>query len=247
MQPIHTPAINVRYWLAILFASILGTNLGDLYAHDSGLGIGTGLVVLAALAAGVFALERRSALQTETFYWLVIVIIRTGATNIADFLSFRAHIKSVPLPLWMLLWVVFFGVVVALSGRLTAWIEDGAAQQRLRARAPFWTAMLGAGILGTILGDVLSHALGGSLASVLLLAIFIAALALRQRFVASILGFWLVVALARTAGTAIGDWLAEDALLDLGLPMASLISGISFTAIVALKRPSRTPAAVSLP
>jgi len=236
MQSIHTPRINTRYWLAILFASIFGTNLGDLYAHDSGLGIWRGLAVLAAFAAGVFALERRSAYRTEAFYWLVILVIRTGATNIADFLSFRAHITAVPLPLWMMLWVVFFSVVISLSGRLTTWIDERAAEQRLCARAPFWTAMLGAGIFGTILGDVCSKAVGGSLASASLFALFIGALTLRRRCSASVLGFWLVVAVARTAGTAMGDWLAEDKLLDLGLPLATLVSGICFTAIVALRQ-----------
>ena len=156
--------------------------------------------------------------------------------NIADFLSFRAHITAVPLPLWMMLWVVFFSVVISLSGRLTTWIDERAAEQRLCARAPFWTAMLGAGIFGTILGDVCSKAVGGSLASASLFALFIGALTLRRRCSASVLGFWLVVAVARTAGTAMGDWLAEDKLLDLGLPLATLVSGICFTAIVALRQ-----------
>ncbi len=30
MKPIHVPRIDNRYWLAILLASVFGTNIGDL-------------------------------------------------------------------------------------------------------------------------------------------------------------------------------------------------------------------------
>ena len=59
MKRIHVPQVNVRYWLAITFASLLGTNLGDFYAHASGFSTQAGVGVLAAFAALVFFLERR--------------------------------------------------------------------------------------------------------------------------------------------------------------------------------------------
>ena len=51
MKLIHTPRVNARYWTAIALASVFGTNLGDFYAHESGLGIVKGLSVLALIAA----------------------------------------------------------------------------------------------------------------------------------------------------------------------------------------------------
>jgi uncharacterized membrane-anchored protein len=87
MKISHLPRIDLRYWAAIFLASVFGTNMGDLYANESGLGIGLGLAVLAVLTALVFLAERFEDLHHEIWYWLVIVIIRTGATNIADWLA----------------------------------------------------------------------------------------------------------------------------------------------------------------
>jgi uncharacterized membrane-anchored protein len=97
MKQIHMPRVDARYWAAITMASIFGTNLGDLYAHESGLGIVAGVGILAILAAIVFVAERRDAVPRELYYWLVIIIIRTGATNIADYLAFRVKIPAIPL------------------------------------------------------------------------------------------------------------------------------------------------------
>ena len=51
MKIAHIPRVNARYWSAITFASLFGTNLGDLYAHEAHLGIVLGTSLLAALAA----------------------------------------------------------------------------------------------------------------------------------------------------------------------------------------------------
>lgn len=59
MKQIHTPRVDARYWTAITLASVSGTNLGDFYAHESGLGIIKGLAVLALLAAIAFVIEHR--------------------------------------------------------------------------------------------------------------------------------------------------------------------------------------------
>src|ERR1700761_5826679 len=101
MKIAHIPKVNARYWSAILFASLFGTNLGDVYAHDAHLGIVLGTAILAALAACVFLVERRDPAPREIFYWLVIIIIRTGATNIADYFK---HI--IP-------WVAFGAILTA--------------------------------------------------------------------------------------------------------------------------------------
>ena len=92
MKAIHVPQINARYWVAIAMASVFGTNMGDLYAHDSGLGIIGGLPVLAAIVAVAYFLERRDDRQHEVWYWLAIIVIRTGATNIADYLCGRRYV-----------------------------------------------------------------------------------------------------------------------------------------------------------
>ena len=99
MKYIHVPRIDARYWTGITLASVFGTNLGDFYAHESGLGIVQGLAVLALLAAIVFVIERFEQRRHQAYYWLVIILIRTGATNIADYLAYRARVPELSLTL----------------------------------------------------------------------------------------------------------------------------------------------------
>jgi hypothetical protein len=68
MQTRHVPRIDVRYWCGIFFASVFGTNLGDFYAHESGLGLGLGLLVLAALFSIVYVVEKKDSLAHEMYY-----------------------------------------------------------------------------------------------------------------------------------------------------------------------------------
>src|SRR3954467_8729320 len=89
MKTYHLPTVDARYWMAITLASIFGTNLGDLYAHESGLGLLGGLPILGALFACIFLIERFDRLSHDAYYWLCIIIMRTGATNIADYLAGR--------------------------------------------------------------------------------------------------------------------------------------------------------------
>ena len=55
---------------------------------------------------------------------------------------------------------------------------------------------------------------------------------------------WLAVAVARTAWTAIGAWLAESMTLDIGLPVATAISTATFVVLLAAwpKRRAEDPA-----
>src|ERR1700712_3408366 len=89
MKAIHVPTINGRYWAGIALASVFGTNMGDLYAHNSGLGLLGGLPILIALFLVIYAVERFDKRSHDAWYWLCIVIMRTGATNIADYAAGR--------------------------------------------------------------------------------------------------------------------------------------------------------------
>lgn len=226
MKPSHVPRVDSRYWLAIFLASVFGTNMGDLYAHESGLGIGLGLVVLAALAALAFLAERKDGAQHELWYWLVIVIIRTGATNIADGLAYRVRVPALALVIGLAAFIVLF-----------AWL--GARRHRVqglpRTDAAYWLAMLGAGVFGTAVGDMLQTGFGASIASVGLCAVYLIVLRLSgSRAARSAALYWAIVVVARTAGTAVGDWLAETPALHIGLPLSTLLSGLAFAAVILL-------------
>lgn len=232
MKTIHVPKVNGRYWLAILLASVFGTNMGDLYAHESGLGIGLGLLLLVVLAALAFVGERRDGRAHEAWYWLVIIIIRTGATNIADYLAFRVRTPPVALGLGLVL------LLAALAWRTHRAILTGPdADRRLPATdAAYWAAMLTAGVLGTVLGDDASHAIGEGPASICLGLLLGLILLVTRGEVRSIFTYWGIVAVARTAGTVIGDWLAENRMFDIGLPLSTLLTGTAFVALLLIWR-----------
>lgn len=228
MRAIHLPEINLRYWFGITLASIFGTNMGDLYAHESGLGILPGLAVLAGLCALVFVAERIDRGSRELYYWLVIIIIRIGATNIADYTAYRLRIPE----------IVLNGGLMLLIGAIALWQERAAARSaagRLPATGTaYWVAMLAAGVLGTALGDVCEHSIGEGPAAIGLGAVLVAVLAWRRGAVGPF--YWLIVAVARTAGTAIGDWLAENHSIAIGLTWSTTVTGLAFVLLLALWR-----------
>ncbi len=240
MKAVHVPQINARYWVAIAMASVFGTNMGDLYAHDSGLGILGGLPVLAAIVAVAYWLERRDDRQHEAWYWLAIIVIRTGATNIADYLCGRRYVGLNRFALSAGLAVL----IAALVWRRTMARADKSGLPQTDAK--YWLAMLAAGVLGTALGDALQRFMGSVTASAALTALLLAVLlygpGLRLR---PVYFYWLAVAVARTAGTAIGDLLAGNKVLNIGLNVSTLITGIVFVSVLLFWRsaPKAVPAA----
>src|ERR1700761_4628428 len=117
MKPIHLPALGPRYWTALCIASIFGANMGDFFAHNLGLGHVDGLPFLAAALAVVMIAERFDNLRHQVYYWSAIIIVRTAATNVADFAA-----GDLKLPrLWiMLVLAVLLTAAVWLSWRF-AW------------------------------------------------------------------------------------------------------------------------------
>jgi uncharacterized membrane-anchored protein len=235
MNSFHLPEVNARYWAAITLASVFGTNLGDLYAHESHLGLVQGLSILCVMAALAFVAERTDKSPHEAYYWLVIIVIRTGATNIADYLAFKARVPMVAL----------IGGLVALLCAL-AWRSKAAAPASAPTGNPgatlvpgsdasYWGAMLVAGVFGTVVGDVCSHLVGQGVASLALGLVLCGVLLWRQNTGKAGIGlYWLTVATARTAGTAIGDWLAENKSVGLGLPLSTVLTGCVFVAVLML-------------
>jgi uncharacterized membrane-anchored protein len=235
MQTRHVPTINARYWAGIALASVFGTNMGDLYAHDSGLGLLGGLPVLVVLFLAIYALERRDEHTHDAYYWLCIIIMRTGATNIADYMAGRRGmgIDRVTLS-------IGFGLLLAVLawwlGRVARSSDDAIALKSVPDTDPgYWLTMLTAGVFGTVLGDLCQHVFGDNAATLgLTVLLAIALLAYRKFAWGALAGYWLTVAVARTTGTAIGDWLAESPIPNLGLPLATVITGTALAAVLIL-------------
>lgn len=239
MKIIHTPLIGARYWGAITVASIFGTNLGDLYAHGSGLGIVGGLPLLALLFAVVYWGEKFDTLRHQSYYWIAIIIIRTGATNIGDILAGRNNLHIDRLILTGLL---------ALALATLAWRSrsgEGAGEATGQDRPPvtnllYWLTMLVAGAFGTVFGDFCSHAIGGGAACVMLAAVLAIVLYAGRKGLLTTLGYyWFSLALVRTFGTAAGDWLAENPQMHWGLLQSTLVTGAVFVLTLMVWREPR--------
>jgi uncharacterized membrane-anchored protein len=192
------------------------------------------LAVLFGLAGICFLAERRDNRPHELWYWLVIILIRTGATNIADYLAFRMRVPAVALGLGVcallaaLAWRTHF---VANARRVEA--DDSKALPD--TDAVYWLAMLTAGVLGTVLGDDASHMMGlKEAAASTLLLLLVSLFMIRNTW--SIMSYWFVVAVARTAGTAVGDLLAESRRLHIGLTKSTIMTGIAFVVVLVVWR-----------
>jgi uncharacterized membrane-anchored protein len=244
MQTRHVPTINGRYWAGIALASVFGTNMGDLFAHDSGLGLLGGLPILALLFLVVYGVERFDRHSHDAYYWLCITILRTGATNIADYMAGRSylHIDRIVLSV---AFALLLAVLVWWLGRSNRGSEP--SSKTVPTTDPgYWITMLTAGVFGTIAGDLFQKLIGEDAATLGLAVIFGAVLfAYRKLSVSALAAYWFVVAVARTAGTAVGDWLAESPHLDLGLPLATAITGATLAAVLALwpRQKAAAPAA----
>lgn len=240
MQSAHVPSLGLRYWFALCLASIFGANMGDFFAHVLGLGHVRGLPILAVLFAAVYFIERRDRSRHEAYYWLAIIVVRTAATNLADLAA--SDMKQPRL-------LVMAILAVALAASMAAYrLRSPAALRSLPAGLPdtgpiYWTCMLIAGTLGTVLGDysAADAGLGLAKASVLLSFVLGSMFYLGRYSLGAFLFYWPVVVMVRAAGTAVGDFLASHRGLGLGLPVSTAITGVAFVAaLIVWKKTSAT-------
>jgi uncharacterized membrane-anchored protein len=102
------PATTGYYWVAMLFAGILGTVVGDEGTYD--LSLNWSIVCFVAL---VFCLVSRNLIKYDVrLYWTTIVAIRAAGTNIGDYVTFNKGF-ALGLPLGTTLTgLLFFGLVL---------------------------------------------------------------------------------------------------------------------------------------
>ena len=240
MQQCHVPQLGLRYWIALCLASVFGANMGDFFAHSLGLGHVAGLPFLAIALAVVFVVERFDRRVHEAYYWLAIVVVRTAATNLADFFSVDLRLAK---PWVMTGLAVLLALSVAAAWRLLwshAADKTDAERNLLRADSGYWLAMLIAGTLGTVGGDFFSHDLhlGNALASIALCALLAPFFLLgARRLLWSLPLYWTTIVMVRAAGTTVGDLLAARNAL--GLALSTAATGLLFVGFLILWRDSK--------
>src|SRR3954447_12155110 len=223
-----------------------GANTGDFASRILGLGHTRGLLPLAVIFLAILWIEKRSKTATEAYYWLAIIVLRTGATNLADLGThdlklgyFLCMGLLVALMVAMLLLDQIRGVQpIGVAG------PDGRWRSLPATDASYWITMLAAGTLGTAAGDWVAEetGLGLGLGSIVLVGILIVVW-----FIADRSGkmtkpwYWLTIVAARTAGTTLGDFLASRRGLGLGLPVSTICTSLLLAGIVILWRDCRSP------
>jgi uncharacterized membrane-anchored protein len=205
--------------------------MGDFFAHNIGLGHVAGLPFLAVGFALVMTIERFDQTAHETYYWLAIVLVRTAATNLADFFAGDLRIARL---LVMPILAVVLALVIAVAWK-TRWklLSADPKAAVLRADAPYWLGMLLAGTLGTVMGDYVSHnlQLGDAIGAIVLTAILAAMFALGSKgLIWSLPFYWATIVMVRAAGTDLGDLLARRHML--GLALSTLVTGLAFVALL---------------
>src|SRR3954468_2827453 len=140
--------------MALSAASIFGTNTGDFVAGYLHIGHLAGLPWLLAAFVGILLLERASPVKTPLWFWAAIITMRTAATNGGDaFHDFHMGFGiSVPVSL------ALFVASVALYARVTPARAPG--DDTVQVNGAYWLAMMLAGVLGTVGGDLAAKGLG---------------------------------------------------------------------------------------
>jgi uncharacterized membrane-anchored protein len=242
MHARHLPVLGPRFWVALCLASVFGANMGDFFAHDLGLGHVVGLPFLAIGFALILVAERYDVSTRELYYWLAIIVVRTAATNIADYLAGDLKLPRVWIMACLaLLLAIAVAKVWAARRRTTSANRN---RELLRADAMYWVSMLVAGTLGTVIGDYVSHnlRLGDGLASMALgLPLGVLFLIGSRGPIWSLPFYWATIVMVRAAGTAVGDFLAGRGIL--GLPLSTAATGITFVALLLVWRGPRSSTA----
>jgi uncharacterized membrane-anchored protein len=204
----NLPTIDAGYWAAIVAASICGTNTGDLAAGPLGLGHVRGILPLAAIFLAIVWAEKLLDWTTVAFYWLAIIVLRTMATNIADFAT---HDLKLSYPVFVLFLIVFMAVMIwADRFRTDTTPQQSAVSISALPNADwsYWIVMLTAGVLGTALGDWLADAGPGVYwASLISMLLFVCAVWAAYRYGLSKPCYWIAITACRTWGTDLGDML----------------------------------------
>jgi uncharacterized membrane-anchored protein len=170
------------YWFAMLAASALGTNVGDLWAEILFPGRFTSLASLLAICAVAVLYDRRAAPLTEAGYWVAIVAMRSAATNLAD-------IFTHDLALGYVLVSGVLAVLTLIAAQFTN--PDFSRGGSPRVDGAYWTAMFIAGLFGTVAGDLIHHNIGLYAASAALCLALAALILIREaRAPTSMLLYW---------------------------------------------------------
>jgi uncharacterized membrane-anchored protein len=117
---------------------------------------------------------------------------------------------------------------------------EGAPKRLPETNARYWATMLAVSVFGTTFGDFVGDDMGFGLAKASLsLGVLLAVVLFVQARArnANEMGYWAVIALVRTAGTCIADYVTEEEGLNLGFGFtAALIATLLLSILLARRK-----------
>jgi uncharacterized membrane-anchored protein len=120
------PNAHGIYWAAMVTASVIGTMSGDYLADDPGIGVGLGAAVLLLLTAATATLSARGQQRIKPLYWLTVLLMRSGATNLGDYVSGDGGLKFGLVFGSLGFFCLTLAVVVAWKGQAAPDLQDAA-------------------------------------------------------------------------------------------------------------------------
>lgn len=200
------PKLNRSYWVAILIASICGTNFGDFFPDTLKVGAAGGLVILFALFAAIILADKMLKQGSEVFYWLAILVVCVAATNIADLLI-GWHPSYISISIGFTLLLAF---LISLERKISMILTLGLTH----INGFYWLTMLTAGAFGTVIGDGIGHSFKPveigvpiSAAIATFVVAFIFTIRIKLKWTTPV-AYWVAVVTIRWWGTNFGDMLA---------------------------------------
>jgi uncharacterized membrane-anchored protein len=202
--------IGAGYWAAIVAASIGGTGTADLAAGPLEMGHVRGILWLAWIFLAIIWAEMLFDWSTVASYWLAIIVLRTMATNIADFATRDLKLSYA---VFVLLLIALMGVMIwADRFRTDTAPQRSAASLAILPRVDwrYWIVMLSTGVLGVALADWLADVGAGVYwASLIGIPLFASAVWATHRYGLDKPWYWMAIAACWTWGTGIADMLGE--------------------------------------
>ncbi len=208
----NLPTIDNGYWVAIVAASMCGANSGDLAAGPLHLGHVNGLLPMAIFFLVIIFAEKTLNWTTIAFYWLAIIVLRTMATDLADFVTKDLKISYPVFEIGLIAFMALMLFIDKARGTEASGIigRDGVWRGLPQTDWSYWIVMLAAGTLGTAFGDWIAEKdqlnFGVYYGSLLCVPIFVGALWLAT-FVGKMTKpwYWVAIVACRTLGTDLGD------------------------------------------
>jgi uncharacterized membrane-anchored protein len=87
VDTVNSPAVEMFYWITIMFSQTLGTAFGDWTADTAGIGYGGGAIVFSVLLGLVVVAYYWTNISRTLLFWVAFILTRPLGAVVGDFLD----------------------------------------------------------------------------------------------------------------------------------------------------------------